>query len=148
MRCLFKTVYTPKSLPINFKVCRIKFRKVQVFYLSRKITNDNSSAITVFWVSPSFGYPRTLNTSVLGIPSGDTALEIVVDEEKRSVICREAPWKERYSQQFQVSCFACKQLIQPIDLRHARNGVNKKWSTRRLNRSLRSLVSYRVEYSK
>ena len=111
MRCLFKTVYTPKSIPINFKVCRIKFRKVQVFYLSRKITNDNLSAITVFWVSPSFGYPRTLNTSVLGIPSRDTALEIVVDEEKCSVICREAPWKERYSQQFQVSCFACKQLI-------------------------------------
>ena len=96
-----------------------------MFYLSRKTTNDNLSAITVFWVSPSFGYPRTLNTSVLGIPSGDTALEIVVDEEKRSVICLEAPWKERYGQQFQESCFACKQLIQPIDLKHARNGVDK-----------------------
>ena len=24
--------------------------------------------VTVFWVSPSFGYPRTQNTSVLGIP--------------------------------------------------------------------------------
>jgi len=31
----------------------------------------NGSGVTVIWVSPSFGYPRTQIPSVLGIPTGD-----------------------------------------------------------------------------
>ena len=36
--------------------------------MSRPLFELNSGGVTVFWVSPCFGYPRTQNTSVLAIP--------------------------------------------------------------------------------
>ena len=31
-----------------------------------------NAAVTAFWVSPRFKYPRTQNAGVFGVPSGDT----------------------------------------------------------------------------
>ena len=35
-------------------------------------SQNRSAAVTVIWVPPCFGYPRTQIPSVLGIPSRDT----------------------------------------------------------------------------
>lgn len=54
-------------------------------------------SVTVFWLSPSFGYPRTQNSSVLDIPFGKTqnAKKSELNGRMRqvtwplSIICRE-----------------------------------------------------------
>ena len=69
-----------RGCPLNrgftvFQFWRSKMRGRQTCSQSLAVNCGKSRArlnhwqgVTVFWVSPSFGYPRTQNTSVLGIP--------------------------------------------------------------------------------
>ena len=63
-----------------------KFRNISTIFRNRRSTRRREplwkgrepgvqgagGSVTVFWVSPCFGYPRTQLTSVLGIPGRDT----------------------------------------------------------------------------
>ena len=70
---------TPRVFPAAFDAltCKLPLHLVPAILRAAKNEGAKSlqsrragfdSAVTVFWVCPCFGYPRTQNTSVLGIP--------------------------------------------------------------------------------
>ena len=104
--------------------------------------NVTKSGVTVFWVTPSFGYPRItsrdtqntkseLNKSLHGasnMASGHTsenchpkkflAVEIVVGEDKCTTVVKLLGKSDQ--QQFRVGCFTCKQCSRSIWDTHER----------------------------